>query len=57
MILRVCETYEWKGSMMADNPVPKADDGNPKFGRLLVVLLVAVCLIGVITVASEAFYS
>lgn len=42
---------------MGDNPVPQPDDGNPKFGRLLLVLLVAVCLIGVITVVSEAFYS
>jgi len=30
-------------------------DGSPKFGRLLVVLLLAVALIGVITVASEAW--
>lgn len=42
---------------MAKNPPPQADDGNPKFGRLLLVLLAAVCLVGVITVVSEAFYS
>jgi hypothetical protein len=42
---------------MAKNPLPQEDDGNPKFGRLLLVLFVAVCLVGVITVVSEAFYS
>lgn len=34
-----------------------ADDGNPKFGRLLIVLLLAVALVGVITFASEAYFS
>ena len=34
---------------------PSYDDGSPKFGRLLAVLLLAVALIGVITWASEAF--
>lgn len=33
------------------------DDGNPKFGRLLIVLVLAVALVGVITFATEAFYS
>jgi hypothetical protein len=33
---------------------PADDDGNPKFGRLLIVLLLAVALVGVITFASEA---
>lgn len=32
------------------------DDGTPKFGRLLMVLLGAVALIGFITFASEAYY-
>ena len=32
----------------------EADEGKPKFGRLLLVLLGAVGLIGVITFASEA---
>jgi hypothetical protein len=32
----------------------EADDGKPKFGRLLLVLIAAVGLIGVITFASEA---
>jgi len=33
------------------------DDGNPKFGRLLIVLVLAVALVGAITFATEAFYS
>ena len=32
-------------------------DDSPKFGRLLIVLLIAVLLMGLLTVASEAFYS
>ena len=32
-------------------------DGSPKFGRLLAVLLFAVMLIVVITFATEAYYS
>jgi len=32
------------------------DDGSPKFGRLLIVLVLAVGLIGVITFAAEAWY-
>ncbi len=31
------------------------DDGTPKFGRLLIVLLLAVLLIVAITFASERF--
>lgn len=34
-----------------------ANDGTPKFGRLLIVLLLAVALIGVLTFAAEAYYS
>ena len=34
-----------------------AHDGTPKFGRLLIVLLLAVALIGVLTFAAEAYYS
>ena len=30
-------------------------DGSPKFGRLLIVLVLAVMLIGLITFASERF--
>jgi hypothetical protein len=33
------------------------NDGAPKFGRLLIVLLLAVALIGVLTFAAEAYYS
>ena len=32
-------------------------DGSPKFGRLLVVLVLAVMLIGAITLGAEAYYS
>lgn len=32
-----------------------SDDGAPKFGKLLIVLVLAVMLIGVITLASERF--
>jgi hypothetical protein len=32
-------------------------EGSPKFGRLLIVLVLAVILIGFITFASEWFYS
>ena len=32
-------------------------DGTPKFGRLLIVLVLAVALIGVLTLAAEAYYS
>lgn len=31
------------------------DDGSPKFGRLLAVLLLAVALVGIITFASEKY--
>jgi len=33
------------------------DSGNPKFGRLLVVLIFTVLLLAVITWASEAYWS
>ncbi|MBB5607989.1 4-hydroxybenzoate polyprenyltransferase [Janthinobacterium sp. S3M3] len=32
-------------------------EGSPKFGRLLIVLILAVGLIGVITLSAEAYYS
>jgi hypothetical protein len=35
---------------------PTGADGTPKFGRLLIVLLLVVVLIGLITWASEAYY-
>lgn len=34
-----------------------SDDGKPKFGRLLLVLIFAVFLIGVITWATELYWS
>jgi hypothetical protein len=33
------------------------DNGNPKFGRLLAVLVSAVLLVVAITFASEAYFS
>ena len=33
------------------------NDGTPKFGRQLIVLVLAVALIGVLTFAAEAYYS
>ncbi|PIG29031.1 hypothetical protein CLU93_3333 [Janthinobacterium sp. 35] len=33
------------------------NDGAPKFGRLLIVLALAVALIGALTFAAEAYYS
>jgi len=48
----------------SDNPMQHPDeqpvtgsDGTPRFGRLLIVLALVVVLIGVITYASEAWYS
>ena len=46
-----------------DNPMNHPEeqatgsDGSPKFGRLLIVLVLSVILIGFITFASEWFYS
>jgi len=45
---------------MSQVPKPIAahdDSGNPKFGRLLAVLIFTVFLLGVITWASEAYWS
>jgi hypothetical protein len=36
---------------------PAGTDASPKFGRLLIVLLLAVILIGAITLASETYFS
>lgn len=36
---------------------PAGGDGTPKFGRLLIVLILVVVLTGLITYASEALYS
>ncbi|WP_211452147.1 hypothetical protein [Collimonas antrihumi] len=46
-----------------DNPMNHPEEqatgseGSPKFGRLLIVLVLSVILIGFITFASEWFYS
>lgn len=46
-----------------DNPMQHPEeqsagtDDSPKFGRLLIVLVIAVMLIGVITFASETYFS
>jgi hypothetical protein len=43
-----------------DHPEEQAaatSDDTPRFGRLLVVLVLAVLLIGVLTLASEAYFS
>jgi hypothetical protein len=39
-----------------EGPV-EPDTAGPKFGRLLIVLVLAVLLVVAITVASEAYYS
>ncbi len=41
---------------MSEHKQSAGDDGNPKFGSLLLVLLLVVGLIGLITYASEAYY-
>jgi len=38
-------------------PAPPPGDGTPKFGRLLVVLALALLLIVAITLGSEAYFS
>ena len=40
-----------------ENKPADEDDGNPKFGRLLAVLLLALVLIVAITFASEALFT
>ena len=46
-----------------DNPMdhpheqPAGSDGVPHFGRLLIILLAAVVMIGVLTCVAEAYYS
>lgn len=42
-----------------DHPEEQASgsDDSPKFGRLLLILIAAVALIGVLTLVSEALYS
>ncbi len=46
-----------------ENPMHHPDEpeaggeGSPRFGRLLIVLLIAVLMIGVLTFAGEAYFS
>ena len=44
-------------SNLPEQPPQQSGDGTPKFGRLLIALVLAVMLIGVITLSAEAFYS
>lgn len=41
---------------VGNDKIPSSEDGTPKFGRLLLVLLSAVALIVLITFATEAYY-
>ena len=47
----------------ADNPMqhpdeqPSGGSDGPHFGRLLIVLILAVAIIGIVTIVSEAFLS
>lgn len=43
--------------MQHPNEQPSGTDEEPKFGRLLIVLVIAVLLIVAITVISESLYS
>ena len=36
---------------------PSGSDDTPRFGRLLIVLVLAVIFVGFITLASEAYYT
>ena len=46
-----------------DNPMnhpeeqPTGVEGSPKFGRLLIVLVITVIALGLLTWATEAYYS
>lgn len=46
-----------KNGMNHPDEQPTGVDDNPKFGRLLIVLILAVLLIAGITFVSEAMYS
>ncbi|PUA20261.1 hypothetical protein [Glaciimonas sp. PCH181] len=57
------DTKDHQESVNEDNPMghpeeqPTGTDGTPKFGRLLIVLVLMVILIGFITFASEWLYT
>ncbi len=36
---------------------PPAGNGSPRFGRLLIVLVLAVVMIGVLTFVAESYYT
>ncbi|MFT5588151.1 MAG: hypothetical protein ACI9ZF_000308 [Bradyrhizobium sp.] len=40
-----------------DEQQPEGSDGSPKFGRLLIVLAIAVMMIVGITLGSQAYFS
>jgi 4-hydroxybenzoate polyprenyltransferase len=44
-------------NQLPDQAPLQSGDGSPKFGRLLIALVLVVMLIGVITLSAEAFYS
>ncbi|AMP03543.1 hypothetical protein [Collimonas pratensis] len=48
---------ELENPMHHPDEQPSGSEGSPKFGRLLIVLVLVVILIGFITFASEWFYS
>lgn len=57
------ESWKDRPDVQPENPMNHPEeqtagsDGSPKFGRLLIVLVLTVILIGFITFASEWFYS
>jgi len=38
-------------------PAPPAGDGTPKFGRLLIVLVLAMLMVVALTFGSEAYFT
>ena len=46
-----------KNPMNRPEQRPTGVEGSPKFGRLLIVLVLAVVLLGLLTWATEAFYT
>jgi hypothetical protein len=46
-----------EGDQQSSVDKPLVERDSPRFGRLLIVLLFAVALVVVITVASEAYYT
>jgi hypothetical protein len=46
-----------KNPMNHPEEQPTGVEGSPKFGRLLIVLILTVILLGLLTWATEAFYS